>query len=115
MPTFSLVATVCIAAAGLLMGTSAFLMILGACLALGAWDLASFDISPQSDGSARSSAPLGKRHALSLALALGLGLLLASGGIALSFRVPFPVLFLIVILDLFSLDRALRSIAKEGG
>lgn len=111
MPTVFLSGMVCIAAAGLLAGSPAFLMILGAGLALVAWDLMSFDGSLERGGPARASAPVDKRHVLSLAAALGLGLALAALGLTLSFRIPFPVLLLIVVLCLFSLDRVFRRIS----
>ena len=63
------------AAAGAMVGASAFLLIPGAALALAAWDLVDFHRFVRGGRSPQPAAALEKRHALSLAKAISLGLL----------------------------------------
>jgi hypothetical protein len=101
------------AAAGAMVGASAFLLIPGAALALAAWDLADFHRFVRSGRSPQPAAALERRHALSLAKAISVGLLAAVGGASLALRIPFIVMFLLVILDLLCLGLALRALQKR--
>ncbi len=100
---------VCLAAAGVLSGCPAFPMVLAASLALGAWDLSGFDHCLDESDRPRAQAPVDARHALFLAGALGVGLALAAAGMALSFRVPFPLMLLAAVFGFVGLDGAARA------
>jgi hypothetical protein len=137
VPTAFLACMVGIAAAGLFLGAAAFLMIAGAALALGTWDLANLERSIKGDGPAAprfkerprganaprfkehprgANAPRFKdewRHIHSLALALGAGLFAAACALVLPLRLPFLVMFLLLILDLFCLERLARFLAAR--
>ncbi|MCX6915783.1 MAG: hypothetical protein NT167_22515 [Verrucomicrobia bacterium] len=113
LPPTCLVSLVCLAAAGLLEGAPTFLMILGATAALASWDLMNLDRSMAGSASSETVRRFEKRHALSLAIALGLGLLMATSGKLFSLQIPFALLILLVLFDLFSLDRVSRYLGNR--
>ena len=105
LPATCLVSLVALAAAGLLAGAPAYLMIPGAAAALAGWDLANLERTMQGSSSSPTARRFEKRHALSLAIALGFGLFMAATGRLVSLEIPFVLLILLVVIDLFSLDR----------
>jgi hypothetical protein len=113
LPSACLVSLVCLAAAGLLAGAPAVLMILGATAGLAAWDLMNLDRMMESSSSSNAASRFEKRHALFLMLALGLGLLMAMSGAIFSLRIPFILLVLLILLDLYSLDRITRYLRSS--
>jgi hypothetical protein len=115
LPSAFLSIMVFLAVVGVFLGAPAVPMILGSALALGAWDLASLERSMKDSEYTQAARRFERKRARALALALGLGLALAVGGLALSLRVPFIVMFLFVILDLFCLDRVARYLTKRSG
>jgi hypothetical protein len=114
LPPAYLSSMLCAAAVGLWAGASPHLMLPGAALALAAWDLMYLDRAMAGSGGAHAAGRSEMKHARSLALALGLGLLSAEGGIALSVRLPFLIMLLLVILLVFSLSRVFRSLRAAG-
>jgi hypothetical protein len=70
----------------------------------------------QGSGMARAKMRYEKRHARFLACALGAGLLGAAGALLLPLRLSFIVMFLLVVLDLFCLERVAcyLSAGREG-
>ena len=101
------------AAIGIVAGATPHLMLLGAILALAAWDRMNLDRAMAGSGRAHSDARFEMKHARSLALALGLGLLAAEGGLTVSLPLPFPVMLLLAILLVFSVSRVFRLLARE--
>jgi hypothetical protein len=108
-----LVSFVGLAAVGLLEGAPAFLMILGATAALAGWDLHHFDRSMEGSAPSETARQYEGYHLRSLALALGFGLLIAVAGALFSLRIPFVFLIVLVLLDLFSLDRVFRYLKNR--
>jgi hypothetical protein len=106
----ALTISVGLAAAGLLLSASAFLMMLSATLALAAWDLTLFDHALAGSSSNPAIAQVEKKHYQSLALALGLGLLGAVAGRMISLPIPFGGMVLLVIFIFFSLNRVWRTL-----
>jgi hypothetical protein len=104
----ALVINVSLAAVGLLIGVSPFLMMLSATFALASWDLVRFDHILTGDSSTSAVARLEKKHYESLVLALGPGLLVAVTGRMIHFQIPLGGMVLLVITVLFSLDRVWR-------
>jgi hypothetical protein len=100
-----LVSLVFLAAAGLLAGAPAFLMIPGAVAALAAWDLLGLDRTMQGSSPSETARQFEQNHIRSLALALGLGVLVAVTGSLLILQFPFIILIGLVLLNLFGLDR----------
>ena len=113
VPPVFLCGMISAAAAGALVGAPAFLLILGAALALAAWDLACFDRFLRRSGSLHAVNDLQKNHARSLVLAVGLGLGCAGGGLALSLRIPFAVMLLLVVADLVCLGLVFLSFSRR--
>ncbi len=124
-----LAAMVCAAAAAAVAGAPALLVVPGGALALAAWDLAEHErFLRDGDGAAgpgesphtdrrpgrydRVEEQEMKRHVVSLAKAFALGLLAAGGGLALSLRIPFALMLLLVLLDLGCLVYALRLLRR---
>jgi len=100
-------------AAGALLGVSAVVLVPAVAVALGLWDLVSFRSFLRAPGNARVDAKL-RRHLGPLLLAIGLGLAGAAAGLALTTRMPFAVLLLLVIADLACLGYAVRSLSGRG-
>jgi hypothetical protein len=103
-----------IAAVGILQGASAILALPGAGFALAAWDLMNLDRAMAGSTPTRSTVRFQKRHAWALALSVAVGLLLGEAGLALAFRVPFPVMCLLVLLDIVCLTQVFRLMRKDG-
>jgi hypothetical protein len=110
LPTFALVVTICLAVAGLYVGSQPFSMVLAATLALSSWDLVLFDHDLPGWLSSEPIVLLEKKHYQSLGLALGLGLVGAAAIRMIRFQIPFCGLVLLVILAFFSLDRIWRTL-----
>jgi hypothetical protein len=77
-----------------------------------AWDLACFERFIRRSGSPGEVGDLRSRHDRALLRAIGLGLVIALGGLAFSFRIPFALMFLLVIADLACLGLALRLLSR---
>jgi hypothetical protein len=90
----------------------ALLVVPGAALALAAWDLAELDKFIGGNDATAAAPPVFRRHVLSLARGIGLGLLFAAGGYAVSLRIPFLLMFFLVILDLACLGYIFRLTRK---
>jgi hypothetical protein len=112
LPLSFLFSMIFLASVGVFLEAPAFLMILVSVFTLAAWDLANLERSMKGGESTQAARRFEGKHMRALALALGLGLVLAAGGLALSSRIPFIVMFLLVIVDLFCLDRAARYLTK---
>jgi hypothetical protein len=99
------------AAAGAPAGAPALLLVAGAAFALAAWDIAGWRLF------LRAGAGPGARHdrrLLPLLVAVGLGLLAAAGGRALSVRIPFALMLLLVAADLACLCYVFFSLSGKG-
>jgi hypothetical protein len=107
LPSASLVSLVCLAAGGLFVRAPAFLMISGATAALAAWNLVNLDRAMAGSLPVRAESQIEEKHFLTLAVALGLSLLLAAAGKLLPLQIPFALLIVLVLLDLFSLGRVI--------
>jgi hypothetical protein len=108
-----LIGFVFLAAFGLFEKSPAFLMVLGATAASASWDLQNLDRSMAGSSPTETARQFEKNHIQSLAIALGLGLLVAGTGLLFALQVPFVLLILLVILDLFSLDRVYRYLRNR--
>jgi hypothetical protein len=108
LPSACLVSLVCLAAGGLFTRAPALLMISGATAALAAWNLVNLDRAVTGSPPSETVVRLEQKHLFTLAAALGLGLLMAAAGKLLAFQIPFVLLIVLVMLDLFSLDRMFR-------
>jgi hypothetical protein len=104
-PTLMLIASVTLAAAGLVVGASALWMLPGAALALASWDLAHWDSFLADDLPAEVESRLERKHYTCLALALVPALLAAAAGQFIRFQIPFGVLVAVALLALLGLDR----------
>jgi hypothetical protein len=113
LPSACLVGLVFLAAAGVLLGAPTVLMIVGATASLAAWDLLNLDRMMESSSSVTTAGRFEKRHILFLLLALGLGLAMAVSGAIFSLRIPFVLLVLLILVDLFSLDRISRYLRRS--
>lgn len=107
-----LAAMVLAATAGALASAPALLVVPGAVLALAAWDLAELERFLAKNESADATPAVFARHVRSLARAIVIGVLFAAGGYALSLRIPFPLMFLLVVLDLACMGYFLRLMRK---
>jgi hypothetical protein len=112
VPRLFLCGMIAAAAAGAFAGATAYLLVPGAALALAAWDLACFDSFVRRSGSPDALGSLVPRHVRALLRAVGAGLLVAMGGLALSFPIPFWLMLVIVIADLVCLGLALRRLPR---
>ncbi len=108
LPSLCLVSLVGLAAFGLWVGAPTLLMILGATAALAAWNLDLRETSSLTVTARRFE----YKHIQSVALALGLGLVIAAGVRLVPLQIPFVFLVLIILLNLFSLDRVTRYLKK---
>ncbi len=114
-PTAFLLGMVLVAGAGAVTGAPSSLLVAGTVLALAAWDLSELQRFLFRGGAApgrASGRTSGRRHDLLLAWAVALGLLCAAAGLLPSFQIPFPVMLLLVILDLACLGLAYRTIRR---
>jgi hypothetical protein len=103
--------SVSLAAGGLLLSASPFLMLLAVTLALANWDLAFWNDAPADGSSTRAVSLLEQKHYQSLALVLGLTLLLTVAGRMIRFQIPFVGMLLLVILTFLSLSRLGRMLS----
>jgi hypothetical protein len=115
VPPVFLCGMITAAAAGTFLGAPAYLLISGTVLALAAWDLACFQRIIRRSGSPEAVGTLRNRHARALVRAVGLGLLFGVGGSALTLRIPFALMLLLVIADLVCLGLALRLLSRQRG
>jgi hypothetical protein len=111
-PMATLMASVALAAGGLWLGASPFLMTPAAALALASWDAIHWDGLLGGDLASEIEARLERRHYAFLALALGPALLAAVAGQLIHIQLPFGGLIVIVLLALLSLDR-IWSLVKD--
>ena len=114
LPPICLLASVCLAAAGNLIGASPVWMIFGLGFALAVWDLLllidALGVIPAREQTRQYE----NKHLRSLALALGFGLLAPILGRQLNLQLPFIVLMLLIALAIFGLDRVWASLKKAG-
>jgi hypothetical protein len=110
-PVF-LAAMVITAAVEAILKAPAPMVVPGAALSLAAWDLAELDRFLDGNDTIGEPSAVFRRHLLSLGRAAGLGLLAAAAGYAMSLRIPFPLMFLLVILDLACLGYVLHLMRK---
>jgi hypothetical protein len=113
LPFICLLASVCLAVAGQLSGSSPVLMLWGVGAALAAWDLLLLNVSLDHAAFREQTSRHENRHLQALALALGCGLGVASFGRLLHIQLPFLVLLLLVVLAIFGLDRIWGYIKKR--
>jgi len=102
-------ASVLLAAVGVFVGASPFLMVLGGALALASWDLTQFChlLAGQAPGPEFSR--MVRRHFASLGLVMGAGLLAALASQVVAFQLPFLVIVALVAGLAFILERARRA------
>jgi hypothetical protein len=105
-----LVVSVAMAAGGVWVGASPFLMVPAATLALASWDLVRWAGFLAGEVPGEVKARLERRHYACLALAIGPALLVAEAGSVLRFELPFGGLVAVVLLALLGLDRLWRQI-----
>ena len=113
LPLFCLLASVCMAVVGQLIGSPPLLMILGSGIALAAWDLLLLDVALGKNSSGEQTRQYEHKHLQSLVLALGSGLFMACLGRLLALQVPFVLLVLLVGLAVFGLNLIWSYIKKE--
>jgi len=113
-PSISLLASVCLAAAGLINGANPILMLSGASLALAAWDLSLLENNALKSGSAdKQTGRSENKHLQTLAIALGSGLALALFGRLLSFKIPFILMLALAALLIFGLEQIWSALKKR--
>ena len=108
-----LLASVGLAAAGVLTGSPPLLMISSSGFTLATWDLLLLDTALGSNVPGEQTKRYESIHLQSLALALGCGLIVAFLGRFLNLQIPFIVLVLFVSLVIFGLDRIWGYIKKR--
>ena len=108
-----LLASVGLAAAGVLTGSPPLLMISGSGFSLATWDLLLLEPALGSNVSGEQTKRYESKHLQSLALALGSGFILTFLGRFLNLQIPFIVLLLFVSLVIFGLDRIWGYIKKR--
>ena len=113
LPLTCLLGSVVLSIAGLLTGAPASLMMIGAGLALAAWDLLRLDLALGDAVSEPQTLRYEFKHLQSLALSLGCGMVVAILGHFLNLRFPFFVMMLLVALAIFALDRIWGIIKKK--
>jgi hypothetical protein len=112
LASFMLAASVALAAGGLWLGASPFLMIPAAALGLASWDLVGWDDFLPSGLSGAVEARLERKHYTCLALALGPSLLVALVGHLLQFPIPFGGLLALALLLFLGVDRIWSLVKK---
>ena len=112
LPFICLLASVCLAVVGMLIGSPPLLMIFGSGVALAVWDLLLLDNALRSSSGAQTR-QYENKHLQSLALALGSGLLVVFLGRLLHLQIPFVASILFVALTIFGLDRVLGYIKNH--
>jgi hypothetical protein len=113
LPLICLFGSVCLAATGLLIGSSPLLMICGSGAALAVWDLLFLEAALGSNPSEGQTRQYENKHLQSLALALGFGLSVAILGRLLDLQIPFVLLMFFIAVALFGLDRVWGAIKKR--
>jgi hypothetical protein len=113
LPVICLVASVCLAVVGRLIGSPPLLMICGSGFALAIWDLLFLDNALGRDSSGMLTRHYEIKHIQSLVLALCSGLLVAFLGRLFNLQFPFLILLLFVASVIFGLDRAYGYIKKR--
>ena len=111
-PAWALVFNAGLASAGLLTGGAPLWMLLGAALALAAWDMVLWNRALAGDPASASLTLMERKHYQSLAAALGLGLAAVLAGRWVHFQVPFGWMVVLVSLALFSLERIRHMLAR---
>lgn len=91
-------------------GASPAWMILSAALGLATWDLFLLDRSLENPSSIIHASRLETAHIACLGMALGLGLLASLAGRVIHFRLPFVMMFVLVVLAYLALDRLLHAL-----
>ncbi len=110
LPPLALATAAGLAVIGVFTGATVSLMLMGATLALVAWDLALLDHALASNPPDGSTMRLEKRHYQSLALVLGVGLLALLANQVIQFQIPFVVMMALVAVVLYLLMRLWRML-----
>lgn len=109
-----LLASVGFAVVGILIGSPAIWMVLGATMALAVWDLLLLDAAVGKRSSVEQTRHYENSHLRSLALALSVGLVVSLFGHLISIQIPYVVMLLSSAVLLFALDRVWFHIKKIG-
>jgi mannose/fructose/N-acetylgalactosamine-specific phosphotransferase system component IID len=115
LPSAALVVSVSLAAIGLLVGATPFLMLLGALLALTSWDLVFLDHVLSGNSPTKTVTLLERNHYQRLSLALGLTLLGTITGRIIHVQIPFGGMILLVMLAFFGFGRVWRMLSNSLG
>ena len=113
LPFICLMVSVCLAAAGQLVGAPSLLMICGSGLALAVWDLVLLEGALRGNQFGEQTRRYEIKHLQALALALGPGLSVPFIGRLLTLRIPFVLLMILVVLVPIGLDRIGSYIKKR--
>jgi hypothetical protein len=114
LPLLCLLASVCLAVVGRLIGASSLLMICGSGFSLATWDLLFLENELKHSSYDEQTRRYENKHLLSLALVLGFGLTVTFIGRLLTFKVPFVVMMFFIALFVFALERIWGKIKKRG-
>lgn len=104
-----------LAVVGLFQGAPAFAMIPGATAALAVWDLLNLDRTMRINSSSGTAGRFEKRHVQTLSVALGLGVVMAFSGKLVPLPIPFVLFVLLILLDMYGLDRLSHRFAGRPG
>ncbi len=114
-PSACLVILVGLAVVGLFQGAPAFAMLPGTAAALAVWDLMNLDRTMGVSSSSGTAGRFETRHIQMLSLAIGLGVVMAFSGKLVPLPIPFVLLVLVILLDMFGLDRLSHRLAGRPG
>ncbi len=109
----ALLTTVGLATTGILLEASFFWMLLGAMLALVAWDLILWGHAVQSNFPHQVQLRE-KKHFQSLLLVMILGSLVVGIGRFLHLQLPFIAILLLAVVAVYSLDRMIHRLSTKG-
>ena len=97
-----------LAALGLVLHLSPYLLIVGSAFALAGWELARFWLKLRDAPMRLQDQPLEALHNRDLALAIGVGLLLALVGLNIRLQLPFGLIAVLALLAAYGLYRAFK-------
>jgi hypothetical protein len=109
----SLVALLCVATAGIFMGVQPALMIAATTCVFFIWDMSRYHYFSQKKINDNTDQTYENNHTKMLFLSVGSGLLVAEACLLLRLTVPFGVVFLIVVVVLFSLFKFIQLIKNS--
>ncbi len=113
LPHVFLFLSVAISAAAIITGGYPLLGMAGSVFALMAWDVHQLTVDLQCSPHKETISRFERRHLRSLVLAMGAGLSIAIIGRMISLKPPFILLFALVLLILFGLDRLWSQLARN--